>query len=308
MESLALGGTHGGVTNLELTAAYAAIANNGIYTEPYLYTRILARDGTVLLSHTPERWEAVRASTADLLTSAMEDVLTSGTGTEAAFSGQSLAGKSGTTSDRRDLWFVGFSPVCVCGVWSGYDDNGTQKNGSLVKSVWRAIMERAHDGLPDVGFARDLEQRTICTKCGQLAVDGLCNDTVQGNMARVEYFAPGTAPTLHCDCHVRLTLCDVSGKKAGLYCRSRTSQVYLKEGTPGTADAEAVCPSAAECDIHGTWWDWLLPGERGEEELPPPEPPAEERGDNRWSYSEDSWTAPAEEAGRRRWSDWWDWF
>ena len=172
VEALALGGTHGGVTNLEMTAAYSAIASGGTYTEPTFYMKVLDREGNVLLENTPEQHTAVRSTTSALLTSAMEDVLTSGTGTRAWFSGMDLAGKSGTTTDLRDLWFVGYSPYYACGVWGGYDDFSAQSSSAYVKNIWKAVMQRAHQGLSRRDFTgtEELTPCTICTKCGALAV------------------------------------------------------------------------------------------------------------------------------------------
>ena len=275
VEALALGGTHGGVTNLEMTAAYSAIANGGTYREPVYYTEILDREGNVLLEKTPESHTAVRSSTAALLTDAMAEVMTRGTGVQAAFSGMALAGKSGTTTELRDLWFVGYSPYYACGVWGGYDDFSAQSSGAYVKKLWRSIMEQAHQGLADQGFSgtRDLEQRTICVKCGKLAVEDLCEDTVQGNMTRTEYYAPGTVPEESCDCHVAVSVCRRSGQAAGTYCPDREVEtaVYLTEGTAGTADESAVAPETAgeTCQVHRSWWSWLLPEES--EEVPTPE-------------------------------------
>lgn len=279
VESLALGGTHGGATNLEITAAYGAIANNGVYMEPIYYTKIVDRSGKVLLENLPERHIAVQPNTAALLTSAMEGVLEEGgTGAKAAFPGMHLAGKSGTSSDLRDLWFVGYSPYYVCGVWGGYDDFSEQSSGGYVKNIWRAVMQRAHENLYDRSFSgtEGLVSHTICTKCGKLAVDGLCEDTVQGNMTQEELYIPGTEPTEMCDCHIQAAQCQVSGQQSGPYCRSDRveKKVYLVQGTAGTADADAVLPKELEeiCQVHQNWWDWLFPGSANTEE-----PPAEEQ-------------------------------
>ena len=295
VEALALGGTHGGVTNLELTAAYAAIANGGVYSKPYCYTRVLDREGHVLLEHTPHQRRVLSETTAALLRRAMEDVMTAGTGTAAAFSGQALAGKSGTTSDLRDLWFVGFSPSLVCGAWSGYDDFSSQDSSAYVKWLWRSVMQRAHEGLERQSFdgPGTLESRTICTKCGKLAVEGLCSETVQGNMTLLEWFAPGTAPTERCDCHVAVELCETSGEVAGFYCRERERRVYLKEGTAGTADETAVAPEE-RCSEHLHWWDWMFPDGDGAAEDEPAEPQTP--------------ALPQEPASDYRWWDWRSWF
>lgn len=278
VEALALGGTHGGVTNLEMTAAYGAIANGGTYREPVYYTEILDRDGSILIKKTPEQWAAVRTSTAALLTKAMEGVMTEGTGTRAAFSGMALAGKSGTTTELRDVWFVGYSPYYVCGVWGGYDDFSAQTSGAYVKELWRAVMQQAHSGLEYRAFpmGAELLSKTICTKCGNLAVDGLCEDTVQGDMTREEFYAAGTEPAEPCSCHVEAAYCQYSGQLAGEYCgfSGTERRVYLKSGTEGTADAEAVIPTDEEtCQAHRNWWNWLFPEHTEGAERPPEQLP-----------------------------------
>lgn len=277
VEALALGGTSGGVTNLEMTAAYAAIANGGEYTQPTYYTQIFDRQGNLLLENRPSRSIAVSQDTAALLTLAMEEVLTTGTGTTASFSGVPLAGKSGTTTDARDVWFVGFSPYYACGVWGGYDDNGEQAGSGYVRKLWRDVMQQAHTGLSGADFARDgLVERTICTKCGALAVAGLCDSTVQGNMTCAERFVDGTEPTERCTCHTAVSVCAASGQRAGTWCPEDevTTAVYLFSGTAGTADESAVLPQlGAEetCQVHSSWWNQFFPDrdpDDGEEEKP----------------------------------------
>jgi penicillin-binding protein 1A len=220
VEALALGGTHGGVTNLELTAAYSAIANQGVYLEPVYYTKVVDREGRVLISGTPEKRTVIRPVTAALLTEAMKSVMTDGTGTVAAFSGMPLAGKSGTTTGMKDVWFVGYSPYYACGIWGGYDDGAGQRSSSYVKNIWRVVMEQAHEGKAYREFAGAdaLTTAEICTKCGNLAVEGLCDVTVQGDMTQTEYFAPGTEPAEPCGCHVKMSYCRRSGEPAGNYC------------------------------------------------------------------------------------------
>lgn len=256
VEALALGGAHHGVTNLELTAAYAAIANEGIYTEPHFYTRVLDQDGEVLLQKIPRSRRAVSAKTAALLTSAMQDVLTSGTGRRASFPGQGLAGKTGTTTDQRDLWFVGYSPYYACGVWSGYDDNSPQ-DANEAQALWQEIMRGVHADLPAAIFRPpdDMERRMICEKCGQLAVQGLCDSTVQGDVTHTELYAAGTAPKRSCECHVRANVCTASGLLAHGNCPSVEVRTYLKEARPGTADETAALPSEV-CALHGDPWQW----------------------------------------------------
>ena len=279
VESLALGGTHNGVTNVQLTAAYGALAAGGEYHKPIFYTEVVDQDNNVLLSASEEGRQVISKENALLLTLAMEDVLKSGTGRKAYFDGMSLAGKTGTTTDKKDLWFVGYSPYYVCGVWGGYDDYREQTESDYVKYLWKNIMRRTHENLSDPGFSgtESLTACEICTKCGNRATGQLCNSSLQGNMTAREYYIPGTAPTKYCDCHEAVNICTASGKKAGEYCPTEdiTVKIYLKQGTEGTADENYVLPDSLKnstCDQHKSWWDrWFGNGEEpenGEENTP----------------------------------------
>ena len=264
VEALALGGTYGGVTDLELTAAYSALARGGEYREPVYYSEILDRDGKVLLENTQAVRQAVSPDTAALLTDVLAEAMKSGTGQGAALSAMPCAGKSGTTSDIRDAWFVGYTPYMTCGVWGGYDDNRAQEDGGYVQEIWRQVMEEAHEGLAAASFrtAENGEYRFICTKCGKLAVEGLCDVTVQGDMTAREFFAAGTAPDAYCDCHVSVELCKDSHHLANGYCKETETRIYLRHATEGTADEAYVLPEAAEteCTEHRSFWSDLFGG------------------------------------------------
>lgn len=201
---MALGGLTDGVTNLELTAAYASIANGGVYTEPVLYTRILDHDGNVLIDKTPVTRQVFKDSTAYLLTSAMEDVISIGTGTAAKFTGIDMpaAGKTGTTSKDIDLWFEGYTPYYTAGIWGGWDLNKDQVNTTYHKTIWKTIMERVHTeknlekkefDVPD-----SVSKVSICRICGKLAVEGVCSSY---GSEKTEYFAKDTIPKEYCSCH-----------------------------------------------------------------------------------------------------------
>ena len=266
VEALALGGTSGGVTNLEMTAAYSALSRGGAYIKPYYYTKVVDHDGNTILEHDADETRVVKESTAKLLTSAMESVMTDGTGTDAAFSGQELAGKSGTTSNVTDAWFIGFSSYYTCGVWGGYDDRSSQESSSYTHSLWRAVMEQIHSPLGEstLDDADNMDSAKICIKSGKLAVDGVCDDTLQGDMTRTEYFASGTEPTEDCDIHEKVSICKESGQIATQYCPSTEDRVYLKQGTDGTEDEAYVMPTdLGTCTLHTKpthWWDNLFGG------------------------------------------------
>lgn len=293
VEALALGGTYNGVTNLELTAAYGALANGGNYLAPVYYTRVLDHDGNVLLETTAEKVRVVSENTAGLLTYAMESVITEGTGEGLGLDRIELAGKSGTTSGNKDLWFVGYSPYYVCGIWGGFDTNQEQTDSGYVKKLWHAVMEKAHAGEGTTQLLTDssLISCTICSKCGNLAVDGLCSDTVQGDMTHEELYIPGTEPEDSCTCHERVSICSISGARAGSYCpySSIRTAVYLKTATPETEDEAYALSSdtlSQTCSVHQSWWDSITkPGNTQEE--PPEDNTDSDSGDSGDDGSDD---------------------
>ena len=196
--STAIGGITRGVSNLELTAAYATIANNGTYIKPVFYTKILDADGNVVIDNSPEKTTVIKPSTAYLLTNVMEDVVTEGTGTRVQFDGMHIAGKTGTTDNYRDLWFCGFTPYYTCSVWAGYDDNTVLPQGTYrtyQQTLWRNIMQRIHADLPDTDFKMPstVQKASICTQTGLLATSS-CN-------AVTEYFDIDQIPTQYCSGH-----------------------------------------------------------------------------------------------------------
>ena len=192
-QPLALGGITYGVKNLEITGAYAAIANRGVYNKPIFYTTIKDHDGNVLLDNTEGNSKRVlKESTAWLLTDAMIGVVTSGTGGQARLRNMTVSGKTGSTTDNKDIWFVGYTPYYTCGVWAGYDDNAELSNTSFHLVLWRSIMSRVHEGLDDPGFGESdqVEQMTVCARSGKLPSIGCA--------AQKEWIAKENVPTEKC--------------------------------------------------------------------------------------------------------------
>ena len=232
----ALGGLTDGVTNVELTAAYAAIANGGTYIKPVYYTKIVDSKGNVLLQNSKPGKKVMKNTTAWLLTDAMKDVIKRGTGKKAAFKKIKMpqAGKTGTTSDNTDFWFEGYTPYYTAGIWLGYDSMFTQMSGSASKIMWRDIMEKVHKvkKLKNKNFKKpeDIITRKICKKCGKLAVYGLCDRALDGNDIKTEYFARGTQPKESCDCHVKYTFSNSTGHMAETGASASTNdKVYLNK-------------------------------------------------------------------------------
>lgn len=225
--STALGGVTKGVTQLEVTAAFGAIANDGEYKRPMLYKKVLDHNGKVLLENNSEPKRVIKSTTSFLVTNMMKDVVTSGTGTKARFKNSKMpvSGKTGTSQKSRDLTFVGYTPYYVGGVWLGYDryddvvSNMNNLNQSAHISLWRYIMEQVHEGLEVKEFPKPegIVTATICTESGKLA-SKICSADPRGNTVRTEYFAQGTQPTESCDVHKQVTYDTETDSIANEYC------------------------------------------------------------------------------------------
>ena len=267
----ALGGITKGVSNLELTGAYAAIANGGIYTKPVFFTKILDHNGKVLLENEPQTKRVLKDSTAFLLTDALAESMESSrmyaspgvslnsTSVPANIPGMSNAGKSGTTTSNVDIWFVGYTPYYTAGIWSGCDDNqkisAIGSSTSYHKRIWKQIMARAHEGLADTGFPvpDSIETASVCRKSGMLPNPGVCEADPRGSAVYTEYFAKGTVPTQVCDHHVAITVCGESGglptEFGPLESRhSRTVLVTPEGESGGTDDSRYAMPGP--CTVH----------------------------------------------------------
>ena len=267
--SLALGGLTKGVSNLELTGAFATIANQGVYTKPMFFTKIVDHNGkTILDNTTPTTHRVIKDSTAFLLTDAMaastqnnrkfasSGINVNSTSTRAHLDHMSVAGKSGTTSNNVDVWFVGFTPYYTAGVWAGCDENQTlSDNGgtSFHKDIWRKIMTKVSEGQQDIGFPvpDSVETAVVCRKSGKLPIPGVCDHDPRGDSTYTEYFAKGTVPTEVCDHHTTVTVCRDSGLLPTPNCPTTTRvALIIPSGQSPTDDSQYAVPSAT-CNIHG---------------------------------------------------------
>ncbi|MBM6948256.1 transglycosylase domain-containing protein [Mordavella massiliensis] len=229
-EPIALGGVNG-VYNYELCAAFASIANSGTYNTPTLYTKILDHDGNVLIENPTESHQAVKDSTAALLTSAMESVVQEGSGRAAALDNMPVAGKTGTADNDKDIWFCGFTPYYTCAVWGGYDDPKSMTNidTTFRFRIWKSIMSRIHAGLEtkDFSMPASVEQKTVCTLSGQLARPGC--------PAVTEFFAADNSPTEACPGH---------GSSGGGSGSESSGGNAAADPNAGTGSAPAADPNA----------------------------------------------------------------
>ena len=160
------------VTPMEMTSAYSVYPNGGVRAIPYFIEKIVDKTGRVLESHTPEEKEALSPQTAYLMCSLMRSVVCCGTGASIPGLGftRPAAGKTGTTNDYSDAWFVGYTPQIACGVWTGVDERrsmGTGVTGSTAAiPVWVKTMIPLHRALPKEDFQRPagIKTESICSE------------------------------------------------------------------------------------------------------------------------------------------------
>ena len=218
---LSLGGVTHGVTNLEMAAAYSAFVNKGIYNEPYTYTKVVAYDGTVLLEHEADPVYAMSEQTAWLINNLLQGVVSSGTGTPAQLPNMAVAGKTGTTSDDVDRWFVGYTPYYVGVVWFGYEQPRTIRYSGTNPAIqgWVKVMRTLHEDLPYKDFfsTTGIVSGSYCLDSGMAATEACANDP-RGSRVATAYFKKGTVPSEPCNVHVSVELCDDSNMIASPYC------------------------------------------------------------------------------------------
>ena len=262
-QSLALGGLTYGVTNMELTAAYASIANGGMYNKPVLYTKVVDQNGNVLLSNKPKKKRIMKSSTAFLLTDAMKDVIAKGTGKDAKLSSpMAVAGKTGTTSNNYDYWFSGYTPYHTASIWMGYDSNTNFNSENTHKKLWAKIMNQIiqtkSEKTKNFSKPSNIVKAKICKESGKLAIKGVCDHDPRGNCIITEYFEKGTVPKQTCDTHVAVEICKKTDKLANKKCpkSERIKKVYIvrKNGSHGkTADTKFLLPKKYQsnsCTMH----------------------------------------------------------
>ncbi len=189
--SLALGTSE--VSLLEITSAYGVMANQGVRVEPSFIVSVEDRTGQVLESHSPALKRVMARETAYVITNMMEDVIQRGTARKALVLGRPLAGKTGTTNDFTDAWFIGYSPQLVAGVWVGFDDHRSlgddESGGAAALPIWVTFMDRALERYPETPFRipEGIVYARIDPKSGLRVSEEEPN-------AMVEVFVKGTVP------------------------------------------------------------------------------------------------------------------
>lgn len=280
--SLALGGLRDGVNPLLMASAYTPFANKGVYYEPVTYTKVEDMNGGLIIQKKNKSSIVYDETSAYVMTDMMKDVCSIGT----AYPYGTLqdgkmptAGKTGTTSDYIDKWFVGFSPHYIGATWYGYDNNtgkpirlqSSEYNQALI--IWHDIMEKIHKGLPTDDFPEPsgLVRKDICLASGKTATAACFNDPRGSAIIRYgEVFVKGTEPRDDdkCDVHVTAKVdkdaTDMFGRNllAGPYCppSSIIEKVFIQRkiqympvhpGDPYPQDWDYELPAGEYCNLHG---------------------------------------------------------
>lgn len=221
---LALGGVTNGVSPLEMAAAYATIANDGVYIEPTFYTKVVDADGNTILEAKQETRTVMSKASSYVIKEILTQPVKSGTATNCWISGMSVAAKTGTTDDDFDRWLCGFTPYYTASCWYGFDINEDVDyylSGNPAGSLWDGVMTAVHNGFPSKYFSNTrpdgVVSMTICKTSGMLAAEDCKNDP-RGDQTYAEYFVRGTVPTEYCTCHVKVKICNGTGLLANENC------------------------------------------------------------------------------------------
>lgn len=250
--SMALGGLHEGVTTLQMAGAYSAFANDGVYVEPSAILRVERSDGVILEQAAPRQRQAMKATTAALITDMLKSVVQYGTGTGAQLD-RPVAGKTGTTDEGKDIWFAGYTPELAAAVWIGYDQQKAMPRaygGMYPASIWREVMSSALSGVP----VRDFPQPAGITTATVDGKSGLLpgpNSPADGRVT--DLFAEGTVPTATDNIHAFLEVCAASGQLPNQYCPSRVIRTVIKlpySVPPFVQDYNLRAPTET-CTLHG---------------------------------------------------------
>lgn len=218
LAALALGGMSNGVTPLEMAAAYSVFANGGLYSEPIMYTKVTDNKGKVILEKLPNTEKSLSPQGAYMMSNLLETVVKSGTGKKAKLGNMPTAGKTGTSDDHTNGWFVGFTPYYAGAVWMGHDDKNYAIKGLVggtVAPVWHDIMLDAHKGLEVKNFpgGTNIITAEVCMDSGKAPSD-LCSKDPRGSRVYTEMFIDGTQPVEICDIHVAANIDKTNGKLA----------------------------------------------------------------------------------------------
>ncbi|MDD5863267.1 MAG: transglycosylase domain-containing protein [Firmicutes bacterium] len=239
---LALGALTVGVTVRDMSAAYATFANDGVYREARLFTKVYDSDGNIVVDNKQDSRRILSQKTVDYMNYCLYNAANNGTGGAAIFPGQSIAGKTGTTSSNRDRWFCGYTTHYTAAVWCGYDIPEeiylTGSTANPAARLWKMVMQPIHDGLPREGLYNGgaFHSVGVCLDSGKKATAACSSDARE--LERVVYVNvyDGDDPVGTCDKHVQVDYCVTGGGVATEYCYQCDAQVETRSLVKLTRD------------------------------------------------------------------------
>ena len=299
--ALALGAPYTGVTVRDMANAYATFPNNGIYREARTFTKVYDSKGNLVLDNKQEARQILNEKSVTYINYCLVNAANAGTGKGAVFSGQQIAGKTGTTGDSKDRWFCGYTAHYTAAVWSGYDKPMKISLGYNPSSAtWKKVMQPLHSGLKRESLytTSKMVKVSVCLDSGKLATSA-CSADIRGSRADSAMCYPEDKPKSYCDKHVAKTICSVSNLIATDYCKKfaaenpeikvgTRSQVKLTSaemkqiryaagrGLAGIHAGMSYVLSNKTCDVH-THESWMAYLKEKEEQMQPTDPsvPAE---------------------------------
>ena len=212
--ALGLGQLNYGVTLRQLTTAYTVFADGGVYHAYRSYYRVTDSQGNILLSRGDESERILSPETATIMTKLLEGVIESGTSSSVTLQNLcACAGKTGTTQNDHDRWFVGYTPSLVCGVWCGYEYPESLEGRNLCTSIWNTVMRNI---VTEKGEIREFDipstvtKANYCRDSGQLLAEA-CQKDPRGTRAESGWFTKDSLPRTFCTCHVLCEVCKSGG-------------------------------------------------------------------------------------------------
>ncbi len=278
--SLALGGMTNGLTPLEMAAAYATIANGGVYRTPNFYTKITNKAGETVVEAEKIETRVFSEQNAWILQDLLKEPIygSGATGGSARISGQEVRGKTGTTNGNSSSSFCGFTKYYTASVWLGFDheadgNDRTNANSTICARLYQSIMSAVHSGKPSKGWDKPggITTAAVCKSSGKLSTEECKNDP-EGGKVYTEYFAAGHVPTEYCDVHKVVKVCEATGKLASENCKNPVDKVFITRPNAETdtrwkvaTDAKFMAPTETceECKPEPTPTPTTEPDENG---------------------------------------------
>lgn len=235
--ALGLGGMTYGISPLEMVGSYGCIANYGEYVEPICYTKVTNKKGELLLDKMPRKNQVLNEGVAWIMSDILQSVVTNGLGSSAAIPSQPVAGKTGTTSDNYDAWFVGYTPKYAASLWIGNDVNIELSQGSVAAArLWSKIMRQCLAGTSRQSFGPHPENVVSAT------VDSYSGGLPNKGPTHSDYFVKGTVPNKVVNVYSSVAICLDSGYLATPWCTNVSYKTGTTKGPANTRVPNYYCP------------------------------------------------------------------